>query len=131
MVIKKSYILNMKQIPNKTTDIPGTFDGVQRKTTYADLMDIVMKQITDDNNTITMRKDFRVLDAIEKSVKENAETIDLEDADATHLLNKIKATAWGFKNKGIIDFEDDIAEIISKKKEDKKEDKAETKTREA
>lgn len=138
MVIKRRPIKNMKQIPNKVTEIDGTFDkkdGLEgeierRKTKYSDLIMIVMSAVHPDNNTLGMRKDFRVIDAVEKAVKESG-TIDLEDEDAKHLLSKIKGHVWGFKNKGIIEFEEDIDLIVNPKKQDKKEDKAEAKKTES
>lgn len=107
----------MKTIKNKTTEIEGDFEDeknagklIHRKATYADLMKIAMNQIPQQGiSTAQMRKDFRVFDALEKANHK----IELEESDFEYLHGKIKGMSWGFRNRGLILFEDDM-ELVAK-----------------
>lgn len=97
----------MKTIPNKVT----TLDGVQNENgdvqllNYADLMKIVMNQPPPNGFSIAdMRKNFRVLDAIDQK----AEEISMEDSDFEHFKSKMKDVKWNISRKDLIQFEDDI-----------------------
>ena len=58
-----------------------------------------------------IRKRTRILDALDKAGDE-AESFDLEDADAAHLLQCLKQMQWAIVSPGIVTFHDDIAEAV-------------------
>lgn len=96
----------MKTIPNKRT----TIEEGEGLVTYAQLMKIVMSQRKPEGfSTEEMRKDFRVIDAIESKFK--TEEISLEDADFEYFKSKLKAMRWSGAHKDVIKFEDDINAI--------------------
>lgn len=100
----------MKTIENKSTTIEAGRNeaGGIEFLNYATLIKSVMQQRKQDGYSVEdMRKDFRVLDAVEPS---NGE-IKLEDSDFEHLKSKMKTMRWGVANKELIQFEDDITAI--------------------
>lgn len=121
----------MKTLKNKTTEIDGTFEDekdptktVNRKTTYVDLMKIVMNQIPREGaRTSEMRKDFRVIDALEKA----NHNIQLEDSDFEHFNTKLKNMAWGFRHRALLGFEEDIEQAAKGEEEAKKPEKSKSK----
>jgi hypothetical protein len=52
-----------------------------------------------------MRRGIRVMDAVEKS---NGQVLELEDADWEHLKTKTLAMPWGFVDRRILQFVDDV-----------------------
>lgn len=102
----------MKTIQNKnTTILVAREGGTNSLMDYAEIIKAVMTQQRkpEGYSTEEMRKDFRVIDAID-SVKEKEE-IDLEDADFEYFKSKLKTMRWSLQHKDLIQFEDDINEI--------------------
>jgi KaiC/GvpD/RAD55 family RecA-like ATPase len=99
----------MKTIQNKRTTIEADDNGKVVLITYSDLIKTVMRQAKPDGYNIDeMRKDFRVLDALNgKAQKE----IKLEDADFAHLKSKVNTAKYIVHHKDIVDFVDDINAI--------------------
>lgn len=115
MPVQKLPISRMKQIPNKTTEIYAQFEVGEgesmvelRKTTYADLIRMIVGHVSVDNTIAVMRKDLRVSDMAETAIKEKSEHISLEDSDAAHFLSRFSNFIWPFKHKDLLSFEDDV-----------------------
>lgn len=102
----------MKTIPNKVTTLEGAPNGKEQVPllNYAALMKIVMNsQVSPTGfSTEDMRKNFRVLDAIDAATEES---ISLEDADFEHFKSKLNDFRWNMSRKDLIAFEDDINAI--------------------
>lgn len=108
----------MKTITNK--ECAGALDEKGKCLTYAQ-MGVNCLQSPDINHNgqnagftpEEMRARIRVQDILEKGGK----TIELEDADATKLLQCIKATKWVRVDKDILQFIDDMEAELNKVEE--------------
>lgn len=107
----------MKQFQNKKTTITVEQITNDKKevviATYAYLGRMVMNQVNPQQgiNTVAMKKNFRVLDVLEKAIEENPETFELEDADAVHFAEKVKGFNWNFQHRDLPVFEEEIEQF--------------------
>lgn len=113
----------MKQFQNKETQITigDTVDEkpITRNAFYADLIKIVMQQVDAKGKTVAqMKKDFRIIDVIDKVIEEKSEIISLEDADFDLLKERVVGFVYGFMHRDLITFENDIQAAATEKKEE-------------
>jgi hypothetical protein len=102
----------MKRIALKTIPdnryLPGTPDYEANTITYADVITQVIRRPLDPQKGADideMRRGIRVLDAIDKS---KGQVLELEDADWEHLKQKTQVMPWGFVDRRILQFIDDV-----------------------
>ena len=106
----------MKTFINKETSIRTADDkgNIVSILNYKDLAIIAINSKSNSQqgySTDEMRKDFRVLDALD-NLKSVNDTIQLEDADFNRLYTKVMSTTnWPIMHKDIVDFEDYIKSI--------------------
>jgi hypothetical protein len=92
----------MKKIPLRTLPDPRLGDIV-----YQDVLREVVRRPLDPQRGATieeMRQSIRVLDALETS---NG-TLELEDSDYEHLVQKLKAQPWNVVDKRLVTLFDDV-----------------------
>ncbi len=90
----------MKVINNKKTKVGG------QETNYADLITTCVKAVDPQQGATIdeMRKAMKVLDVTEKA----GEEMKFEDAEMSHIKEKVEAMKWAIMDRGIIQFVDDI-----------------------
>lgn len=111
----------MKKIENRDTKILFEL-GNKETLRFADLMIVVMNKMDGAGKTPSqLRKDFRVIDVLEKASKDKLESFELEDADFDHFMTIYgNDFAWGFMHRDLIAF-DDVIKAIKEGKEAPKE----------
>lgn len=96
----------MKSIENKQTAIPNGKDNPPF--TYGELIKAVINQPKQggfDYNDIETRL------AISKAVKDNPETIELENAHFDYLKKLVETMKWAVFNEDLLTFKDDILSV--------------------
>lgn len=87
--------------------VPMIVFGEEKEFSYKEMLQVIMESPTDPTKGLgidEVRKSIRVLDVLEKS----SDVLQLEDADFSHLISKVKATKFSTANKVFIDFVEDL-----------------------
>lgn len=106
----------MKKIENRKTSIIETV-GQPETISYADIMLMVInKSVPEGYPPSKMRKDFRVIDVLDKAIKDKSEFIELEDGDFDHWWSRYGDDfAFGMQHRDLLAFDDYLKEIKSGK----------------
>ena len=90
---------------------PGSPDYLINVLSYSEAVRQVIRRPLDPQKGADIeeiRKGIRVLDAVDKADKSNANTLELEDADWEHLRDKTNAMQWAFVDRRVLEFIDAV-----------------------
>jgi hypothetical protein len=87
--------------------VPMTVFGELKEFSYKEMIQVILESPSDPTKGLSIdevRKSIRILDVLEKS----GDVLQVEDADFSHLLSKVRATKFSTANKVFVDFVEDF-----------------------